>query len=377
MNLTRTAYGTWSGGRYMHFGIPLDEERYIGAIQHAYREGIRTFLTADTYGVGEADSMLGKALSDFPRESYCLVGAVGHDIYEGQREGSKGFPRFTDPRLRSEEKYEDYVRTAISRSLERCGQASFDLVLLHNPDSIGYSSPAVWDALQTAKREGLTERLGVAPGPANGFTLDVIGCFERFGEVIDWAMIILNPLEPWPGQMVLPAAEKHGVDLLTRVVDYGGLFHDDVRPGHAFPERDHRTFRPAGWVEAGVEKLDRMRAIAERHDLTMIQLASIWNLCQSPIKSVVPTMIQEPGEESKTVETKISELAHLPEVRLSDEEMATIAEIGNNKGCMALKGGNPAHEGETLADRWAVSPELEAIGRRWDIVPERDLTVSH
>ena len=45
----------------------------------------------------------------------------------------------------------------------------------------------------------------MAPGPANGFTLDVIACLERYGELIDWAMLILNPFEPWPGEL-LPAA---------------------------------------------------------------------------------------------------------------------------------------------------------------------------
>ena len=86
--------------------------------------------------------------------------------------------------------------------------------------------------------------LGVAPGPANGFTLDVIDCLERFGELIDWAMVILNPLEPWPGELVLPAARRYDIDVITRVVDYGGLFWDDVRPGHAFAQHDHRAFRP-------------------------------------------------------------------------------------------------------------------------------------
>ena len=56
----------------------------------------------------------------------------------------------------------------------------------------------------------------------------MIDCLERFGDRIDWAMVILNPLEPWPGELVLPAAERHDVKLITRVVDYGGLFHDDV-----------------------------------------------------------------------------------------------------------------------------------------------------
>ena len=64
-------------------------------------------------------------------------------------------------------------------------------------------------------------------------------------------MIILDPLEPWPGELVLAAAERTGTRVITRVVDYGGLFHDDVRPGHEFPESDHRSFRPDGWVRGG------------------------------------------------------------------------------------------------------------------------------
>ena len=64
-------------------------------------------------------------------------------------------------------------------------------------------------------------------------------------------MPILNPLEPWPGELVLGAAERHDVQLLTRVVDYGGMFHGDVAPGTHSPRGDHRSFRPAGWVEAG------------------------------------------------------------------------------------------------------------------------------
>ena len=102
-----------------------------------------------------------------------------------------------------------------------------------------------------SRDSGLTDRLGIAPGPANGFTLDIIDCFERYAEAIDWAMLILNPNEPWPGHLVLPAARAHQVDVLTRVVDYGGIFWDDVKPGHTFKPGDHRTYRPAGWVEHG------------------------------------------------------------------------------------------------------------------------------
>ncbi len=58
-------------------------------------------------------------------------------------------------------------------------------------------------------------------------------------------MIILNPLEPWPGELALGAAAANDVDVIARVVDYGGLFHDDVLPGHAFAETTIASSVPA------------------------------------------------------------------------------------------------------------------------------------
>jgi aryl-alcohol dehydrogenase-like predicted oxidoreductase len=377
MELTRTAYGTWSGGRFMHFGEPLAEDRFLKVIQHAYQRGIRTFMTADVYGNGAADEMLGRALAGLPRDSYCLVGAVGHDFYSGKRDGAKGFPRFTNPTLRQPGDYADYLRMATEKSLERCRTDHFDLVLLHNPDSIGYTSDAVWKAMDTLREAKLTERIGVAPGPANGFTLDLILCFERFGPLLDWAMVILNPLEPWPGSLCLSAAVQQDVKIITRVVDYGGLFHDDVRPGHKFGQQDHRAFRPAGWVEAGYAKMEKMRGIAQQHNLTLLQLACLWNLAQPGVHSVIPTLIQETDPQSKPIEIKVDELAALPNVNLPAAEVEAIARIGNNKGCMELKGGNRAHVGEPVADRWGITPDLEAVGKRWGINPDADLVCAH
>ena len=373
---TRTAVGTWSGGRFMHFGEPLDDDRLAALLRPDDR--IRTVMTADVYGAGEADLLLGRALTGVSRESYSLVGAIGHDFYEGERDGPRGYPRFTDPRLRGPDGYLDYVLMAVERSLERCGADAFDLLLLHNPDRTGFESPAVWDALEEARERGLTRQLGVAPGPANGFTLDVVGCLERFGDQIDWAMVILNPLEPWPGELVLEAAARKGVKVITRVVDYGGLFHDDVLPGHEFARGDHRTFRPAGWVEAGRERMDRMRPLAERHGLTMLQLACCWNLAHPAVECVAPTLIQEAGDGAKPVEQKREELASLPGRNpLGAEEVAELAAIGDNTGCMVLKGASPEHSGEERADRWPVLPQHEEVAERWGIPLEVLGSASH
>ena len=368
----RVAVGTWSGGRFMHFGEAIDDDRFEALVRPG--DGIDTVLTADVYGTGEADAMLGRALTGVDRSKVCIVGAVGHDFYEGERNGPKGFPRFTDPALRGPAQYASYLRMATERSLERCGLDRFDVLLLHNPDRTGYTSPAVWDAMAALRDAGLTSMIGVAPGPANGFTLDLIDCLERHGELLDWAMIILNPLEPWPGELVLRAAAQAGVELITRVVDYGGLFFDDLLPGQALAKGDHRGFRPAGWIEAGRERMEPMRPIARRAGLTMIQLACQWNLAHAPVACTAPTLIQEVGPHARSIEDKRAELAALPNQQLlSDDDVAAIRSLGDNTGSMLLKGANPEFDGDEQPDRWSLDERLQSVAQRWEIEPERDL----
>ena len=122
----------------MHFGEMLEEDRYQECIRVAYEAGIRTFVTADVYGTGRADKALGEVLADYSRDSYCLVGMLGHDFYEGERQGSSGYPRFTSPALRTAAGYHDFLRKACENSLKDCGTDHFDLLMLHNPDETGY-----------------------------------------------------------------------------------------------------------------------------------------------------------------------------------------------------------------------------------------------
>lgn len=358
----------------MHFGEAIDETRLEGLLRPG--GGINTVLTADVYGQGAADELVGRALSGIPRDDYCLVGALGHDFYSGERQGAKGFPRFTDPALRGPDGYADYLRMAAERSLERCGVDRFDVLLLHNPDRAGYTSEVVWDAMAALREDGLAGAIGVAPGPANGFVLDLIDCLERFGDRIDWAMTILGPLEPWPGELALPAAVQARVNVITRVVDYGGLLWGGLRSADGLGERDHRSFRPQGWIERGRQRIDLLRPIADRLGLTPLQLACQWNLAHDAVACTVPTLIQERGEDARSIEGQRAELAATPaEVLPSTADVNEIRAIGDNSGSMALKGGATDHEGNERPDRWTLTPELIAAGARWGIEPERDLSL--
>ncbi len=97
--------------------------------------------------------------------------------------------------------------------------------------------------------------------------------------------------------------------MITRVVDYGGLFWGDLRPGMELAKGDHRAFRPEGWIEAGLEKLELVLPFAERAGLTPIQLACHWNLAHPAVQCVVPTLIQEAHAEACPIEAKRVELA--------------------------------------------------------------------
>ncbi|MEI7560773.1 MAG: aldo/keto reductase, partial [Actinomycetes bacterium] len=136
-NLSPTALGAWSGGRFMRFGHAIEGDRFSELMQP---DGlIPTVITADVYGTGEADTAIGEAVSDLDRDSFNLVGAIGHDFINGERQGAKVFPRFTNPDLRGPDQYASFLREATEASLTRCGTDRFDLLLLHNPDRIGYS----------------------------------------------------------------------------------------------------------------------------------------------------------------------------------------------------------------------------------------------
>ena len=173
-------------------------------------EAIRTVLTADVYGEGEADRLLGRA----------LAGRGPRRIQPRRRRRA-----MTSTRARA--RGPRASRASPTRALRGAGRvrrlpADGDRAQPGAPGRRRAStcccsttptaratrarpSGTAWRRCATA---GLTRRIGVAPGPANGFTLDVIDCLERFGDRIDWAMVILNPLEPWPGELCLPRGRR-------------------------------------------------------------------------------------------------------------------------------------------------------------------------
>ena len=198
---------------------------------------------------------------------YRLVGAGRPRLHHGARTAPRASRASPILGCAGAAEYAAYLRTAAEREpralrrrpLRRAAAAQPRPHRLHARRASGRR----WR--RCARPASLT-RSGVAPGPANGFTLDVIACVERFGSLIDWAMLILNPFEPWPGSLALPACERaRRAGARPRGRLRRRLPRRRARRGQRWRRRDHRSFRPAGWVGAARAKLDAMRPIAERH----------------------------------------------------------------------------------------------------------------
>jgi hypothetical protein len=101
----------------------------------------------------------------------------------------------------------------------------------------------------------------------------------------------------------------------------------------------------------------------------MLQLACLWTLGNTAVKSVVPTLIQEHGEGARSIESKLDDLAALPAQCLSAEEIEAIRQIGDNTGCMALKGASHRHPAdmEARADEWSMRDDLLALAGRFGL----------
>ena len=315
MDPGRTAIGTWSGGRFMHFGEPISDERLLALFRPG--DGIDTVITADVYGAGEADSLLGRALDGLARDSYSLVGAVGHDFVDGERDGPRGFPRFTDPRLRGPDGYADYLRRATEASLERVGADSFDLLLLHNPDRTGFTSEAVWDGMDAASRsradggDRSRSRAGERLHPRPARLLRALRRPDRLGDG-----------DPQPARALarraLPRRRRRARDPGDHA---GGRLRGSVL-GRRRPRPRVRRVRPPALSapragsRPGTDGSSCMRPLAEAAGLTPIQLACQWNLAHEAVECAAPTLIQEAGPEARPVEDKRAELAALPKQRL-------------------------------------------------------------
>jgi aryl-alcohol dehydrogenase-like predicted oxidoreductase len=265
--------GTWQLGA--DWG-EVREEDATAVLDAAVESGVTFFDTADVYGDGRSEQLIGRYLRARPDADVFVATKMGR---------------------RAEQLPENYVldnfRAWNDRSRANLGVDTLDLVQLHCPPTAVYSSDEVFDALDTLVAE---ERIA-------HYAVSVETCAEALTAIarpgVAGVQIILNPFRLKPLEEVLPAAAEAGVGIIARVPLASGLLTGKYTRETVFAENDHRTYNrhgeafDQGETFSGVDFATGLEAAAEFAELapegaTPAQTALRWIIQQPGVTSVIP-----------------------------------------------------------------------------------------
>jgi aryl-alcohol dehydrogenase-like predicted oxidoreductase len=265
--------GTWQLGA--DWG-DVREQDAIAVLDAAVESGVTFFDTADVYGDGRSEQLIGRFLKDRPDASVCVATKMGR---------------------RAEQLPENYVldnfRAWNDRSRANLGVDTLDLVQLHCPPTAVYSSDEVFDALDTLVAEKRIAQYAVSVETCE----EALTAIARPG--VASVQIILNPFRLKPLERVLPAAVAAGVGIIARVPLASGLLSGKYTRETVFAADDHRTYNRHGEAfdqgetfsgvdyATGVEAAVEFAALAPE-GATSAQTALRWIIQQPGVSSVIP-----------------------------------------------------------------------------------------
>ncbi|WP_326798232.1 aldo/keto reductase [Streptomyces sp. NBC_01808] len=274
--LSVVGLGTWQfGDGWSHVG----ERDVRGILDAAVASGVDFIDTADVYGDGRSERLIGRFLKDFrtsPGERPTVATKFG-------RRGPQEPGSFTL----------DNFREWSDRSRANLGMDTLDLVQLHTPPDAVFASDAVFDALDALVEEGRMKAYGVSVETC----AQAMTALARPG--VASVQIILNVFRRKPLEEVLPAAKAAGVGIIARVPLASGLLSAKFRPETVFAEDDHRTYNrhgeqfDVGETFSGVDYETGLAAAAEfaalvPEGMTAAQLALRWVVQQDGVTTVIP-----------------------------------------------------------------------------------------
>ena len=212
--------GTWQLGA--DWG-DIDEKDALAVLDAAVASGVTFLDTADVYGDGRSEKLIGQF----------LAGRPGRDIMVATKMGRRVA---LDPALYTL----DNFRAWTDRSRANLGVDTLDLVQLHCPPTPVYSAGAVYDALDTLVAEQRIAAYGVSVETCD----EALTAIARPG--VASVQIILNAFRRKPLEQVLPAAAAAGVGIIARVPLASGLLSGRYTRDTVFAASDHRTYNRHG-----------------------------------------------------------------------------------------------------------------------------------
>ncbi|MEV6301653.1 aldo/keto reductase [Actinoplanes sp. NPDC051861] len=243
-------------------------------LQAAVDAGVTFIDTADVYGDGRSEQIIGSFVKDRP-----------------------GLTVFTKMGRRVAQEPENYrldnFRAWTDRSRANLGVETLDLVQLHCPPTPVYSSDEVFDSLDTLVQEKRIAAYGVSVERVD----EALTAIARPG--VASVQIILNAFRLKPLERVLPAAAEAGVGIIARVPLASGLLSGRYDESTTFGADDHRNYNRHGEAfdvgetfsgvdfRVGLDAVSRLRPLVPA-GATMAQFALRWIIDQPGLTVVIP-----------------------------------------------------------------------------------------
>lgn len=295
IQISSVIMGTWQAGKAMWSNI--DDTETTQAIQAAFDAGITTFDTAEVYGNGHSERIVGKALGNV-RDKVVLATKV----------------------FSNHLKY-DQVIQACNRSLKNLGTDYIDLYQIHwPPGSFGHAQVPLEESMQALadlKEQGKIRSIGVS-----NFNAKQIQSAMQHG--------LVESLQPpyslfWRSveKETLPYCRSNGITILAYSPMAQGLLTGKFGPGHTFPKGDHRSsnrlFQGDNYTRAQ-DAITRLQPIADQYGITLAQLALAWVMAQ-------PNTCAIAGARNSS---QALENAAAADIRLSDDTLKAMDAISRS-----------------------------------------------
>jgi aryl-alcohol dehydrogenase-like predicted oxidoreductase len=278
LKVSEIGFGAWAIGGNAHgnsYG-PTDDKQSLAAVERALELGCNFFDTADVYGHGHSEELLGQALKG-RRSEVIIATKVGGDFYHGS------------PRMNFNP---DYLEFALGKSCERLGSDYIDLYQLHNPPIQLVKDGRVFKILEKLRASGKIRHYGISiHDPQEG----LLAMRDRELGAIQ---VAFNILRQEAKNQLFREATKNNVGIIAREPLANGFLAGKLKPESSFLQGDIRHDFPSDYISQLSLATDKLRFL-ESNSRTLAQASIRFVLDHKDVSTVIPgaKTLEQVGED--------------------------------------------------------------------------------
>jgi aryl-alcohol dehydrogenase-like predicted oxidoreductase len=275
--VSEIGFGAWQiGGDWGK----VDDAASIDTLHYAFDKGVNFVDTAELYGNGHSETVIGQALKQWK----------SHKIYVATKARPVEWPSPDDDTPQMRGRFPEwYLRDNIEKSLKRLGVERIDLFQLHSFMPSGLVELDWLETLMRLRREGKIDRIGVSlrdNRPHEGIDL-------AKAELVDSQQVIFNMFEQRPRFDLFPAGETTGTTFIARVpLDSGSLTGTWTRSSYASWEagsQPHTMFRGARFADT-MNRVEALQSLCKPYYANLAEAAMRFVLSEAQISTLIPGM---------------------------------------------------------------------------------------